>query len=176
MAATMTGRHEPGSPLVAPSGRSCASASYSCLITLAVGGVTRITAISLINDRLNVIVDRLYPLASDNAEALQALTDAETGVRAYELTGETAFLEPYYSGMARYPSLMQQAMRLAADRSSRQLLAAENEAAKRWVNDFALPIVSSHSAEPASRVDATTARGKSLFDAIRAKNAAVAAH
>jgi hypothetical protein len=39
------------------------------LITIAVGGVARITAISLINDRLNVIVDRLYPMASENAAA-----------------------------------------------------------------------------------------------------------
>jgi two-component system, OmpR family, phosphate regulon sensor histidine kinase PhoR len=146
------------------------------LLTIAVGGVARITAISLINDRLNVIVDRLYPMASDNAAALQALTDAETGVRAYELTGETTFLEPYYSGMARYPYAMQRAVRLAPDRSSRDLLAAENEAAKRWISEFALPIVSSHSAEPASRVDTTTERGKRLFDEVRAKNGDVAAH
>ena len=41
-----------------------------------------------------------------NDEVLQSLTDAETGIRGYQLAGDPAFLQPYESGMRTYPASM----------------------------------------------------------------------
>ncbi|MET7419798.1 ATP-binding protein [Dactylosporangium sp. NPDC005555] len=109
-----------------------------------------------------------------NQRILQDLTDIETGVRGYQLTGDPLFLEPFRTGAADYPRAHAEALRTAPDDRTRILVRDQDQAAQRWLAQVALPI----SALPAGRpgLDADrSARGKELFDAIRAANAAVGA-
>ncbi|MEV0135368.1 CHASE3 domain-containing protein [Dactylosporangium sp. NPDC050688] len=109
-----------------------------------------------------------------NQRILQDLTDIETGVRGYQLTGDPTFLEPFRAGASDYPAARDAALRAAPDDRTRVLVRDQDQAAQRWLAQVALPI----SALPAGRPGVGTdrsARGKLLFDEIRAANAAVAA-
>jgi signal transduction histidine kinase/CHASE3 domain sensor protein len=105
-----------------------------------------------------------------NQQVLQMLTDAETGVRGYQLTGDRRFLDPYRSGVAAFPTA-QRAATAAAHRTGRRMLASQLTAAQAWLSQFAEPIASMPARPPAV---ADSARGKALFDAVRRANAAVA--
>ena len=108
-----------------------------------------------------------------NQRILQDLTDIETGVRGYQLTGDPTFLEPFRAGASDYPAARDAALRAAPDDRTRVLVRDQDQAAQRWLAQVALPV----SAQPAGRPGLGTdrsARGKLLFDEIRAANAAVA--
>src|SRR5438045_5105702 len=74
-----------------------------------------------------------------NAEVLQSLTDAETGTRGYQLTGDPAFLEPYQSGVATYPASMATALDLAPNAEIHRLLLDEQAAARAWLSGYGQP-------------------------------------
>ncbi|WP_433795694.1 ATP-binding protein [Actinoplanes sp. CA-252034] len=106
-----------------------------------------------------------------NDQILQRMTDAETGVRGFQLTGERAFLEPYENGWtAALVSLDDLARHVDGDGAER-LLAREREAVHAWLDGYAAPIVA------AGVPDGDTnraVRGKGLFDEFRLANGAVA--
>jgi signal transduction histidine kinase/CHASE3 domain sensor protein len=101
---------------------------------------------------------------------LQAMTDAETGVRGWELTGDPGYLEPYEAGLSALPEAIREVTAEVGDRETRRLLAVEQDAAEHWLDDFAAPLA----ALSAPRA-ADPARGKTLFDAYRRTHAATAA-
>jgi len=105
-----------------------------------------------------------------NREVLQHLTDAETGVRGLQLTGDRLFLTPYDSGRAGAYTAFDRIATLSGDDEVHRLLAAEREAASRWLSGYAAPIVD---AGVADRSQPRAARGKEMFDLIRVANAAV---
>ena len=164
----MSGQSE-GRPVRA----SLRSAFAVLLTTTVVGGGAALGAVRVIDDQLNSVVDRYSPLAAANAAALQALTDAETGERGYQLTADTRFLQPYYSGLSQYPASMHRAIALAPDAAGRRLLALEDRAAQQWISSYAQPIVTARRVEPPAQAETTVARGKVLFDRLRAANSAV---
>jgi signal transduction histidine kinase/CHASE3 domain sensor protein len=105
-----------------------------------------------------------------NTAVLQHLTDAETGVRGFQLTGDQAFLEPYDLGRAgAFVSLDEVAAR-TTDATTLRLLTTERAAAAQWLYAFAYPVVNAGVADPGY---AGSQRGKELFDGIRAANAQV---
>ncbi|MEV6349162.1 ATP-binding protein [Actinoplanes sp. NPDC051851] len=109
---------------------------------------------------------------SENQTALQRMTDAETGVRGFQLTGERLFLAPYQNGWTTALVTLDRAVGLARDADTRALIAAERVAAQLWLDEYATPIVQGGVPD----VDeATAARGKQLFDRLRVANAAAAA-
>jgi two-component system, OmpR family, phosphate regulon sensor histidine kinase PhoR len=101
-----------------------------------------------------------------SAEALQLLTDAETGARGYQLTGQRPFLEPYQRGVRLYPVAVARAR--AADRGARasRLLDAQDAAAARWIDGVGEPAAAGRTPDPVA--------GKRLFDAVRQRNRDVA--
>jgi signal transduction histidine kinase/CHASE3 domain sensor protein len=107
-----------------------------------------------------------------NQQVLQLLTDAETGVRGYQLTGDSRFLEPYRSGVVGYPTAMHDAMASGTEDVQR-LLELEQVSAHAWLTEFAEPAAIVYSGNPAvAGVD--SGAGKDLFDAVRRGNRAVA--
>jgi signal transduction histidine kinase len=101
-----------------------------------------------------------------NLAVRQHMTDAETGVRGYQLTGEPLFLAPYRSGRAGVTGALDRVAAGTRDDTVWQLLAAERRAVSRWLDGYAAPVT-------AGFPDPGAARGRDLFDAFRAANSAV---
>ncbi|GAA3397754.1 ATP-binding protein [Cryptosporangium minutisporangium] len=108
-----------------------------------------------------------------NAALLQALTDAESGLRGYQLTGDPSFLEPYRSGVARYPAERDAVLDAADTETLRALVETEVARADAWLA-FAAPLAAGTSSA-VGRSPAAVARGKVLFDQLRSANAQVSA-
>ncbi|MGK5681843.1 sensor histidine kinase [Actinoplanes sp. URMC 104] len=117
-------------------------------------------------------VQRVEFVRDTNRAVLQHLTDAETGVRGFQLTGETAFLEPWISGRAGAFGALQRLDADPLDAGTARLVTVERQAADRWLYGYAIPIVNAGVADADA---ARAARGKDLFDHIRTANADVLA-
>ncbi|WP_436531745.1 sensor histidine kinase [Actinoplanes sp. HUAS TT8] len=139
------------------------------LLVLLVAGGLQLVAGQETMSRYQGEFTRIRVAELANQQVLQMLTDAETGVRGYQLTRDSRFLEPYRSGVAGLPSAQQDAA-AAARGDTRRLLADQQVAAQAWLSGYAQQIVDS---VPDGR-DAAAAVGKKLFDSVREANAAVA--
>src|SRR4051812_4898148 len=126
---------------------------------------------------------RIVHLQVANGAVLQRMTNAETGVRGFQLTGERLFLEPYDSGrVAAFRALdaldsLTTGTRAggsggAGEAELRRLLTVERRAAVQWLYGYAIPIVDSGAADADER---HAARGKEMFDLLRTANADVEA-
>ena len=106
-----------------------------------------------------------------NRAVLQYMTDAETGVRGFQLTGERAFLEPYDRGRAGASAALNElAAAAGADGELARLVRAQRQAAAHWLDAYGIPIVDAGVADADS---ARAARGKQMFDEVRRANVAV---
>ncbi|GLY99161.1 ATP-binding protein [Actinoplanes sp. NBRC 103695] len=114
--------------------------------------------------------ERLGEARAANKAVLQHMTDAETGVRGFQLTGDQDFLAPYRSGKVAAFGAFDRVAELSADPEVRRLLTAERSAAAHWLYAYAVPTVN---AGVADRDERLAARGKSSFDRIRVANASV---
>ncbi|WP_331738422.1 ATP-binding protein [Streptomyces sp. NBC_01276] len=123
----------------------------------------------------NRLVDGILPAQGDALRLETALLDQETGVRGYLLAHEPALLEPYERGLANETEA---ARRLATvpdgDHDGvRADLAAVQEAARTWREQFATPAIASvesGSAPPSLQ------SGKDRFDEVRRRITAQQAH
>jgi signal transduction histidine kinase len=142
-------------------------------------GVLRFTASAVMATQVETVTGALDEARRNNAAVLQSLTDAETGVRGFQLTGDARFLEPYAQGVRDYPAAMQRSLAAAPTQEIRRLLLAEREAAQAWLTGFAAPLAAApagHPDRPAERnAEGRNAEGKVLFDRLRAANGAVVA-
>jgi signal transduction histidine kinase/CHASE3 domain sensor protein len=111
---------------------------------------------------------RLAAAREANVAVLQHMTDAETGVRGFQLTGERVFLAPYDSGRAGAATSLDAVTRHTSAPAVERLLRVEREAATRWMDVYAIPTV-----DPGAGDGVPAARGKHLFDRFRAANADV---
>ncbi|WP_442271791.1 sensor histidine kinase [Streptomyces sp. M-16] len=123
----------------------------------------------------NRLVDGIMPAQSDALRLETALLDQETGVRGYLLTDQPALLEPYERGLANETAAAQ---RLAAVSDGdhdgvRADLAAVQEAARTWREQFATPAIASveNGSTPPSLQS-----GKDRFDEVRRRLATQQAH
>ncbi|GAA3920590.1 ATP-binding protein [Actinoplanes auranticolor] len=116
-------------------------------------------------------VARVEAARDANTAVLQHMTDAETGVRGFQLTGDEQFLQPYDQGRIGAFTMFDEVAAGTTDPTVLRLLAAERAAASRWLYAFAYPVVNAGVADPGY---SQTGRGKELFDEIRKANAAVA--
>ncbi|MEV6350534.1 ATP-binding protein [Actinoplanes sp. NPDC051851] len=141
------------------------------VLALVAAGVLQLVAGQATVARYEQKITRIRTAELANQRVLQALTDAETGVRGFQLTGDRDFLEPYRSGVAAFPAAQQQAT-AAATRGSRALLADQQTAARAWLDEVAQQII----AAGPGRADtpAEIADGKTMFDRVRRANGAVA--
>jgi two-component system phosphate regulon sensor histidine kinase PhoR len=136
--------------------------------------VALVTVQVLVGDRLRAErqrhADRLEQALNANRTVLQNMTDAETGVRGFQLTGERAFLDPYDSGRVGAFTAFDRMSELTRDGDVVRLVAVERQAAAHWLDAYAYPIVNAGVAD-ADEVRAV--RGRALFDLIRAANVGV---
>ncbi|MEV0901632.1 ATP-binding protein [Actinoplanes sp. NPDC049802] len=115
-------------------------------------------------------LDRITRAEIANDRVLQRMTDAETGVRGYQLTGDTTFLEPYEKGWTAALAALD-TVAAGTDRAGvRRLLDRQRAAVGAWLDGYARPIVA---AGPADTAPARAVAGKRMFDELRLINAAV---
>lgn len=122
----------------------------------------------------NRLVDGILPAQRDALRLETALLDQETGIRGYLLAGEPGLLEPYERGLANERTAAQHLSTvLHGDARVRADLAAVQEAARTWRDEFATPAITS--------VDGGGPRpslqtGKDRFDELRRRIDAQQAH
>jgi CHASE3 domain sensor protein len=103
-----------------------------------------------------------------NRAVLQFMTDAETGVRGFQLTGRRQFLEPYDSGRAAAFTAFDALD--TGDSEVQRLVGVERQAAAHWLYAYAIPIVN---AGVADADEGRAERGKEMFDLVRTANSDV---
>jgi signal transduction histidine kinase len=164
VSANQRGRPAPGSV----SRRVGAGFSLLVLLFLAVVTVPLIAGDRLQDGRRRT-GDRLDAVRAANEAVLQNMTDAETSVRGFQLTGRRDFLEPYDSGRVGAFTALTAAEAGTRDPAVTRLLDAERLAAAHWLSAYAVPTVLGGVADDdESRMD----RGRQMFDAVRTSNAA----
>ena len=127
-----------------------------CVLVIA-GAAQQAAGLQLLG-RYDGEVGRFDRAESAHAVMLQSLTDAETGLRGWQLTGEQLYLQPYRAGVEAFPVALQRVRVQVRDPDLRALLNAEEAAARVWLDDYAAPraVTSGHYAD--------VGQGKALFD------------
>ncbi|MEU4240135.1 ATP-binding protein [Actinoplanes sp. NPDC026619] len=149
--------------------RVAGSFAVLCALFLAL-----VTMQLIVGDRLQAAhaerIARIEWMLDSNRLVLQYMTDAETGVRGFQLTGDKAYLTPYDSGRSGAFAEMTLLSARADNDSIESLVGDERAAVDQWLYGYAIPIVNAGVAD----ADAgRAARGKTLFDDLRTANAAV---
>jgi len=143
------------------------------LLLIGTAGVVATTATAANVERATT---RVAPAINANDAVLQAMTDIETGVRGYAISGDRATLEPYRQGLRRLADLRGRLrVLLDEDPRDRRLYAAQMSAIDAWLDRYALPRVQAP-AGPETFRPGRFYRGKRLFERVRAANAATSAH
>lgn len=133
-----------------------------------VAGAQVIAQTNRVTDRL---IDKSLPAAAEAYRLQGALVNQETGLRGYRITADPQFLQPYRDGTR---DEAQAATRLRELLAGRQPLLDEldavEQAAQRWRDEYAEPLVAGLASGSALGADpAGPLRGKPLFDNIRTR-------
>lgn len=143
------------------------------IAAFALAGAVSVTALAWQQHTADRVFRVDGPVLAGDRNALQSMTDAETGLRGFQLTGDPHFLEPYRTGSRDFTGEIDRAITLAARMGdsgrTQALLRAEKQAAERWLTTYAKPISESGAASLSDQQ-----RGKALFDAYRAEHRTVA--
>lgn len=133
------------------------------LVAMVVGTVAVLNA----SRQVDRLVTVLGPANDANTSLLQTLTDAETGLRAYDASNDTALLQPY-TGAELRSGLYQTQLRKALRPENARWSSSVDEQAK-WIAEWWRYAERSRSElEAGGSLDLTT--GKQLFDRVRAAN------
>ncbi|WNI19505.1 CHASE3 domain-containing protein [Streptomyces sp. ITFR-21] len=117
----------------------------------------------------NRLVDGSTPALVASVQLEKSLTDQETGVRGYGLTGQRAFLEPYTSGLVlQRTSTARLRTLLAHDDRSLADLQSLLDRARTWQEWFARPVAAAPPGGPIALATERADEGKRRFDAVRA--------
>jgi signal transduction histidine kinase len=130
-----------------------------------------ISALSVIwaNDVLQEQSKRATTLTAVNAEIRQDMTDAETSLRGYGLTGRRSALEMYLFAMSWLPEDQDDLRTLAAGHPSlERLVGRQDQAITTWLQEYAELRVDRGEADGTG--DALFHRGDGLFDRFREAN------
>ena len=137
------------------------------IASFSVAGAVAVGALALQQRSADRVLQVEGPVLAADRTALQAMTDAETGIRGYLLTKDESFLAPYRSGTQDFAQDIDRAITRAGDMGdhgrTQSMLRAEKAAAERWLTTWAKPVVDSADVAPADQQ-----QGKALFDAYRA--------
>ena len=140
------------------------------IASFSVAGAVAVGALALQQRSADRVLQVEGPVLAADRAALQAMTDAETGIRGYLLTKDESFLAPYRSGTQSFSQDIDRAITRAGDMGdhgrTQTMLRAEKAAAENWLTTWAKPMVDSATA--AANVTADQQQGKELFDAYRA--------
>jgi signal transduction histidine kinase len=121
---------------------------------------------SAASDRL---VQQVQPARAEAYRLQAALIDQETGARGYALTGDGQFLAPYTDGQVRERESAAELRRLLPEDTDLLTdLGLIEDAAARWRQAFADPLVTGVTPGQPRRLDKTAAtQAKNAFDDIR---------
>jgi signal transduction histidine kinase len=139
------------------------SASLGALMALAaiaLGGF----ALWRLGEARSALVDVASPALVSAHQLAVSLSDQETGVLGFGLTGRPEFLDPYRSGTGGQQAATI-ALEAAADRGMagiRPELEAVTRAAEAWRSQYAQPVIDAAPGAPSPEV------GRALFDQVRA--------
>lgn len=154
-------------------GRRLASVLTLLIVLLfATGGLGLLSAF-LSFRAVQHLTNVVQPASSANAAILQDLTDAETGVRAWGLSGNTSALEPYRTALERLPE-DERALtsHLPEKPGLRSLVDDQEHLTQRWLKEYAELRVSRPGGS-GSYSPALFFHGKELFDELRAVHARI---
>jgi signal transduction histidine kinase len=144
--------------------RALWAAVIGAFLAIALG----VVAVGNLLDARDVLVDRLDPAALAAEQLVSALVEQEAAVRAYVLTGERSFLDPYDLGRTAQSDAVAALDRLVGRSSVGPELRQAVAAADRWSTSYTAPTlaaVRAGSTEP--RLDSSVAAGRALFDRFR---------
>src|SRR5580704_9846760 len=100
-------------------GRRIAVGFAVSFILLAAIGIVAYRSIDSLT-KSSYAVTHSHAVLEHLSAVLNQLTDAETGQRGFVITGDDAYLEPYRSGTAAVPRLMEELRELTADNPNQQ--------------------------------------------------------
>jgi signal transduction histidine kinase len=127
------------------------------------------TALSRLADARSALTDVASPALVAAQQLSGAMLDQETGVRGFALTGQSDFLDPYWSGIdAQVAATV--ALEAAVDRGLEEIgpeLEAVGRAELQWRTEYAQPVVDSLPDAPPHQT------GRALFDQVRAATGAL---
>lgn len=146
------------------------------LVCLAAIGVLQIQANA--SDR---VIRANTPAFEANRQVLQDMTDAETGLRGYEVSRDSELLAPYLGAHARTLKTLttlhdKVGLGIRDDLGAAQYAALEDAqrvAVERWWTHAASAEQAVLQGESTAAVAARAVQGKALFDTFRASNAAL---
>lgn len=156
-----------------PLSRLLRAGTGAVAVALVVASLVSVVTIVSSQRTANDLASNIGPLRTDNAALLRVLVDAETGLRGYQVTGETVTLEPYESAMGEFDDLLASMRRRAGDRADWQrLIDDQEELAGQWFDEYAPEVINRVAAgDPSATSDATVERGKAIVDQFRDVNA-----
>jgi len=144
-----------------------AGITVTALITLAVFAVVGIGVLPRVHRYVNG--------ARDVRNAQLAMIDQETGIRGFLLTGDEKFLQPYRNGVRNVTAANAEAVQeLSGERALARPLLDMRLAQQAWTDRWASAAVNGRAPAPDTpEFDGFIASGKTMFDAFRARTAAV---
>jgi len=141
--------------------------------TVLVGAVSAVAALGIVHltDTRRILLTQVDPASLSADELFAAYLDEETGIRGFILSRNTAFLEPYLTGIHDQQVA---AGRLASDLRTRPDLLAlalrADAAGHSWNTSFAIPaVLSTKAGDPLRIQQELLGPGKASFDEVRAR-------
>jgi signal transduction histidine kinase/CHASE3 domain sensor protein len=106
---------------------------------------------------------RLTPAIEANADALQRMVEAQSGLHSYQLTGNRAFLSSYNAARNEVLGQLSRTEELSRQAGLEVDTAAARQSAREWLELYAAPVVAGDSAGTPA-----TIRADSTFEEFRA--------
>ena len=141
--------------------------------TVLVGAVSTVAALGVfhLTDTRRALLTQIDPASLSADELFAAYLDEETGIRGFILSRNTAFLDPYLTGIHDQQAAVG---RLAADLHTHPDLLAlalrADAAGRSWNTSFAIPaVLSTREGDPLRIQQELLGPGKASFDEVRAR-------
>jgi signal transduction histidine kinase len=164
-ASAMAARFAGGWPFGRVIGLGVLIVALFSLLAIGVGG-TALGELTIARDR---VVNILDPAAFHASQLEVEVLNQETGVRGYALSGQQAFLAPYYQGLAGQAQQVAKLRQLLAGMPSATAdLGLVLQRVETWQDTYAQPTISQVRAAGKPVVGASVGQGKEDFDRIRA--------
>ena len=144
-------------------------------LAMAILAVMLINSIGGLNTKFSFLVHHDTRVLTNAQELTGLMVDMETGLRGYLVTGQTAYLDPYFSGRVRFEEVMAEEQKLTSDEPEAVAILNEiHELEQEWLTGYAEPAIALREEVEAgavaqanfAEISARTV-GKEKFDAIR---------
>ncbi|MEM7566288.1 MAG: CHASE3 domain-containing protein [Pseudomonadota bacterium] len=148
-------------------------------LVIAFGLLIAVTAVFsvVVFTRLNAIQqaqdwnDHTYQVLNATERTMAAMVDQETGLRGFLISGDDAFLEPYFGGQLHYSAAFDEVRSLTSDNDRQQeRLSRLNAFVDEWRGNVAEPAIAlmrNPSTQDEARLIEASGAGKAAMDGIR---------